>query len=124
MNSEIPGVVVAVFSGVSEPTPRIETRFSDPFAWVICRLGTMLFRPEISLMNEASSAAEETVLTAVGVFWMSLARRPAVTTTSFSVVPVAGTPPGRATGSAWATCSGAAAAVAIAAEGAPGTAWA
>ena len=90
-----------VFSGVSEPTPRIETRFSDPLAWVTCRLGTMLFRPEISLMNDASSVAEETAVIAVGVFWRSVARRPAVTMTSLTWV--AEEPPGALSG--WATAA-------------------
>ena len=77
----------------------------------------MPFSPVRLVMKEASSAAADTELTAVGVVWMSAARRLAVTTTSLTAVAAMGPrdSPGD-DGPAWATCSLAGGAVATGAS--------
>jgi hypothetical protein len=41
------------------------------------KLGTMLLRPDTSVMKDLSSAAGCTAVMAIGVFWISVARRSA-----------------------------------------------
>ena len=100
------------------------TSFSKPEAWVISSPGTTPFKAARSLTKEASSAPEDTVLIEVGVFCRSLARRPAVTTTSLSSV-AEGEPPDGRSGEASASLTGESGAVATGASGADGAAvWA
>ncbi len=67
MNSETPGTVVSPFSGVSEPTPRMVTRFSKPEVLVTSKLGTMALSPAMLVVKLLSRVAPATAVTATGV---------------------------------------------------------
>src|ERR1700722_5964481 len=103
MNSDTPGVVVSEFSGVSDPTPRMVTRFSKPEALVICRLGTRPFRPAAVLMNDLSRRWAGTAVMASAERCRLVERRSAVTMTSLTADPAGAAAAARVAGeAAWA----------------------
>ena len=60
--------------------------FSKPDSLVDCRLGTRPLNPVTSVTNDLSRVTAGRAVIALGVFWMSVARRSAVTTISLSSV--------------------------------------
>ncbi len=64
MKAETPGEVDWVFSGVSEPTPRMVMMFSVPAVLVISRLGTVALRSETTVVKDRSRATFDTAVMA------------------------------------------------------------